>query len=100
MVEPPTDDAQYFLNAEMDDTTLWGWERFFTLIELLVSESEQQRGTASEQYTDFVIEKLELSMSNIRSLKDHIDSHIDSGSFQTDEVAVIEQYKGDFNYIY
>ena len=36
-------------------------------------------------------------MSNIRSLKDHIDSHVDSGIFQADELAIIEHYKGDLD---
>ena len=63
----------------MEDTSLWGWERFFTLIENLVFQSEQQRGTASEQYASYVVEKLEMSMSNIRLLMGHIDSNIDTG---------------------
>ena len=81
----------------MEASALWGWERFFTLIGNLVSESEQQRGTASEQYTSDVVEKLEVSMSNIRLLIIHIDNHIGAGSFENEELAVIEAYKGNFN---
>ena len=81
----------------MEASALWGWERFFTLIGNLVSESEQQRGTASEQYTSYVVEKLEVSMSNIRLLIGHIDNHIGAGSFDNEELAVIEAYKGNFN---
>ena len=83
----------------MDRTSLWGWESFFVLIERLIIESEQQKDTASDQYTNYVIEKLEMSMSNIRSLKIHIDSHVGTGSFQGDELAIIEQYKEDLDFL-
>ena len=83
----------------MADTALWGWERFFTLIENLVFQSEQQRGTASEQYTLYIVEKLEVSMSNLRLLMGHIDNNIESGIFEDEELAVIEEYKGHLNYL-
>lgn len=83
----------------MEDTTLWGWERFFTLIQNLVLESDQQRGSASEQYTAFVVEKLEMSMSNIRLLMGHIDNNIDAGTFEDEELGIIQEYKGDLSYL-
>lgn len=51
----------------MEDTSLWGWERFFVLIENLVLQSEQQRGTATEQYASYVVEKLEVAVGNVSS---------------------------------
>ena len=83
----------------MEDTALWGWERFFTLIENLVFQSEQQRGTASEQYALYVIEKLEMSMSNLRLLLGHIDNSIDAGNLEEEEQVVIQEYKGHLNYL-
>ncbi len=84
----------------MESTALWGWERFFTLIENLVFESEHQRGTASEQYTAFVIEKLELSISNIRLLMGHIDNNImDAGTFEDEELPIVEDYTRNLNYL-
>ena len=83
----------------MGGTALWGWERFFTLIENLVFQSEQQRGTASEQYTSYVVEKLEMSMSNIRLLMGHIDNNIDAGTFENEELAIMGEYKGYLNHL-
>ena len=47
---------------------------FFDTIISLLQEAERQYGFASQQYTEYVLERLQLSINTCRSLKSHVEA--------------------------
>lgn len=58
----------------MEDTTLEQWSLFFDGIISLLEEAERQYGFANQQYTDYVLERMQLSINSCRSLKALMES--------------------------
>ena len=77
----------------MEDRELWGWSSFFGRIEQFLTEAQRQYGVANVAYTSYVIERLEMCISNVRHLVDHL-SHF-AVSPETREV--VDQYRPDLN---
>lgn len=58
----------------MEDTTSEQWSLFFDGIISLLEEAERQYGFANQQYTDYVLERMQLSINSCRSLKALMES--------------------------
>ena len=52
-------------------------------------------GTANEQYASYTIERLEVSVSSLRSLINHMEIEAENGLFDEEESIVITEYKND-----
>ena len=77
-----------------EERHLWGWERFFDEIGRLLSCAQDQYGTANENFSHYVIERIRACILNVSSLKDHILSAIDNRSHQPDqqEMRILQHY--------
>ena len=47
------------LCINMDETDLSGWERFFDELSSFIRNLNRQRGTANEDFSEYVVERLE-----------------------------------------
>ena len=56
------------------EAQLWGWESFFHEINKFLCESGRQFGNCSENYANYAVERLEICITNVAHLKDHLES--------------------------
>ena len=59
----------------MAETDLSGWERFFEELCSLIRNINRQRGTANEDFSEYVIERLEVSIRSVSALIYHLRSN-------------------------
>ena len=50
------------------------WSSFFNAITSLLENAEGQYGFANQQYTEYVLERMQLSITSCRSLKAHMET--------------------------
>lgn len=65
---------------------LWGWESFFEQVGAFVRDSGRQLGNCNEQYAEYVVERLEMLISRITTLKNHIEDQLATVAQQNREV--------------
>ena len=51
-----------------------GWERFFTELSVFLDTAERQISTANQAYTEYVLERLELSLETMNSVIHHLQT--------------------------
>ena len=59
-----------FIN--MDETDLSGWERFFDELSSFIRNLNRQRGTANEDFSEYVVERLETCIRSVSALIHHL----------------------------
>ena len=59
----------------MAETDLSGWERFFEELCSLIRNINRQRGTANKDFSEYVIERLEVSIRSVSALIYHLRSN-------------------------
>ena len=55
-----------------DRTDLSGWERFFDELSSFIRSVNRQRGTANEDFSEYVVERLEMCTISVSSLVHHL----------------------------
>ena len=58
----------------MPEFQLWGWNSCFDEITKFLHESGIQFGNCTENYANYVVERLEICITNIFHLKDHLEN--------------------------
>ena len=51
-----------------------GWERFFTELSVFLNTAERQISTANQAYSEYVLERLELSLETMNSVIRHLQT--------------------------
>ena len=51
-----------------------GWERFFTELSVFLDTAERQISTANQAYSEYVLERLELSLETLNSVIHHLQT--------------------------
>ena len=51
-----------------------GWNRFFSQFSQILRCAERQYGTANEQYSEYIINRLEIAIGNVENLKNRFAS--------------------------
>ena len=51
-----------------------GWERFFTELSVFLNTAERQISTANQAYSEYVLERLELSLEAMNSVIHHLQT--------------------------
>lgn len=72
----------------------WGWERLFVEIQQFIAEADSHLGRASESYALYVVERMEVCLSNLRHLKECM-TDFEEEIFSEEEIGVISTYKED-----
>ena len=54
------------------DLRVWGWENFFSEIGRFVEDSGRQYGRANEAYAEFVLERLQLCITNVAGVQNSL----------------------------
>ncbi len=67
-------------------------EKFFNQIIQFVNEVQRQFGTATERYTLYVVERLEVCVSSVRQLKDHLTRLSGTSGVQPDVIQLVNEY--------
>ena len=49
---------------------LWGWERFFEELSSFLDDINRQAGHSNESYCEYVLERLEVCVESVSSLRD------------------------------
>ena len=62
----------------VDYTDLLGWERFFSELSSFLSSINRQRGTANEDFSEFVVERLQMCIMSVSTLIHHLQSNVPS----------------------
>ena len=58
----------------MDLETPWGWERFFEELEAFLRDIHRQLGVANKSYSEYAVERLEISIQSVASIVDLLRS--------------------------
>lgn len=58
------------------ETSLWGWADYFLEISRFIEVSQQQMDDANYQYTEYVIDRYQMILWNITTIKEHIKHNI------------------------
>ncbi len=79
----------------MADTELWGWHSFFEQIRNFLIDTSRHVGTSSEQYALYVVERMEVCISNVRNLREHLSQPPQQFGLIESEAEVVSRYHGE-----
>ena len=54
--------------------TVWGWETFFEEVTVFLQQLERQEGRGSQQFSEYALERLQVTIVNITNIRDIIAS--------------------------
>ena len=81
--------SQYFL---------WGWERFFEELSSFLQAAERQESTANVAFSEYVVERLQISIMNVSMILHHWqsitpdeDHHAETGAYLYSQLAGLLQ---------
>ena len=60
--------------SEEQERVLWRWTSFFEELEVFIRASERQYGHASEAYASYVLERMEIVLSNLQNIQESLQS--------------------------
>ncbi len=80
---------------KMADAELWGWHSFFEQIRNFLIDTSRHVGTSSEQYALHVVERMEVCISNVRNLREHLSQPPQQFGLTESEAEVISRYHGE-----
>ena len=69
-----------------------GWERFFTELSVFLDTAERQISTANQAYSEYVLERLELSLETLNSVIHHLQTVTPTNDGQASIAAHIHSY--------
>ena len=72
----------------MDESDLSGWELFFDELSSFVRSLNRQRGTANEDFSEYVVERLESCIRSVSALIHHL--RLNTPSDEGASVAVLQ----------
>ena len=58
------------------ETSLWGWTDYFLEVSRFIENSQHQMDGASYQYTEFVVERYQMILQNIATIKEHLERNM------------------------
>lgn len=80
------------VDRDMGDPLLTEWTRYFGDIIEFLRGADRQYGVANELFSDYVVERLDLCISTCTSVIDHL---VPSGTIDSDEAAIVAEYKSE-----
>ena len=57
-----------------EDYLLWGWSRFFEELSSFLQATDRQAGIANQAFSEYVLERLEISVMSVSTLINHLQS--------------------------
>ena len=63
------------------------WETFFTEVARVVASANNQRGLANEEFSEYVVEQLEMIIISVSTLNSYLGSHLPSSELGS-EIAI------------
>ena len=81
-------------NVIMADSVVWGWESFFAHLQRFLEEIERRFSSSNEQFAFYVIERLDVCISNLLNVRELLTSHLEA-NLSTGEADIITEYEGD-----
>ena len=63
-------------NETSSDNELWEWEKFFREIDKLLHDLDRHYELCTIDYVSYAIQRLELAVSSVAHLKDHLETNI------------------------
>lgn len=77
------------MSSNDTDFNLWGWEQFFTRMQNFIVDADRHFEQSNEQYACYVIERMEVCLSNLRSIAELINT----ANFSDIENQIVAEYK-------
>ena len=77
--------------AERMDEEIWGWQRFFSLLRSFLETSNRDMESANEAYSDYVLERLQHAIRNLRYISD-ILSPPHGIELDASELVIVQEY--------
>lgn len=71
-----------------NEYSLWGWESFLEELESFLTAANREFGSASPQYAQFVLERLEVALQALSSLCRHLEADLDEEVLEVHEALV------------
>ena len=65
---------------------LWGWERFFEELSTFMQDADRQASTANQAYSEYALERLQISIVSVSDVLNHLRSIPPSGDQQAQVV--------------
>ena len=73
------------------DEEIWGWQRFFSLLRSFLETSNRDMESANEAYSDYVLERLQHGIRNLRYISD-ILSPPHGIELDASELVIVQEY--------
>ena len=81
-----------------EELELWGWERFFGSLMDFLRSSRRQFSIASENYTQYTIERFQAWIQSLTTISDHLDLQPDADiQFDEEERSTLENLQSSLN---
>ena len=90
MSDPPPPPLTKFLHPPLQgngSSFSSEWETFFTEVARVVASANNQRGLANEEFSQYVVEQLEMIIISVSTLNSYLGSHLPSSELGS-EIAI------------
>ena len=83
------------MSSESVESQLWGWETFFDELCIFLCElrNYRQYESCSETYGSYALERLQISISSVSRLKNHLEDNL--AGVELENRPIILRYKYD-----
>ena len=81
------------MSSESVESQLWGWETFFDELCIFLCELSRQYESCSETYGSYALERLQISISSVSRLKNHLEDNL--ARVELENRPIVLRYKCD-----
>ena len=81
------------MSSESVESQLWGWETFFDELCIFLRELSRQYESCSETYGSYALERLQISISSVSRLKNHLEGNL--ARVELENRPIVLRYKCD-----